>query len=90
MPGLLLIPLILLFAVGAVGLSLAASVNRHSWLSPHNAPEAWIRAHGLPADEPPRSHPLAVCAGDSIGTHPQFYNEMLLLIVRRLKSETKA
>ncbi|OHD77297.1 MAG: hypothetical protein A3J97_13700 [Spirochaetes bacterium RIFOXYC1_FULL_54_7] len=68
MLGQLLIPLILLLVVGTFAASLAASVNRHSRILPHNAPEIWIKAHGLPDDEPPRSRPIAVCAGDSI-TH---------------------
>ncbi|MDX9957911.1 MAG: GDSL-type esterase/lipase family protein [Spirochaetia bacterium] len=68
MLGQLLIPIILLFVVVSISASLVASVNRHSRVLPHNAPEAWVKAHGLPVDEPPRSRPIVVCAGDSL-TH---------------------
>ena len=68
MLGQLLIPLILLFFVASIGASLVSSVNRHSRILPHNCPEAWVKSHGLPVDEPPRNHPIVVCAGDSL-TH---------------------
>jgi lysophospholipase L1-like esterase len=83
MLGQLLIPIILLFVVGSIGASLVASVNRHSRILPHNAPEAWIKAHGLPVDEPPRSRPIVVCAGDSL-THGILSANYVDMLAKRL------
>jgi acyl-CoA thioesterase I len=83
MLGQLLIPIILLFVVGTIGASLVASVNKHSRILPHNAPEVWIKAHGLPVDEPPRSRPIAVCAGDSL-THGILSANYVDMLVKRM------
>lgn len=83
MLGQLLIPIILLIVVGAFGASLFASVNKHSRILPYNAPEAWVKAHGLPADEPPRNRPIAVCAGDSL-THGILSANYVDMLAKRL------
>jgi lysophospholipase L1-like esterase len=83
MLGQLLIPLILLFVVGGIGASLVSSVNRHSRILPHNAPEAWVKTHGVPVDEPPRDRPIVVCAGDSL-THGILSANYVDLLAKRL------
>jgi lysophospholipase L1-like esterase len=64
----ILIPIVLLATIALIAASLLATMLRHPKVLPPNAPDAWIKKHGLPQDQPPRHQPIIVCAGDSI-TH---------------------